>query len=464
MLNQKTLLLLLAFLVLQPVIDVLTTASLMVLNVSLTVGVIVRALYMLVILLLLLKLAFSSRLARKYVFYLIGLAVVIVINILVNMNLKDPYYLFQELKFYNKVVYFPILFFGFNLLYLQLKKHRTPFMEKTTAYFLYASLIISAVFIISFLTGTSLSNYSHTKIGFTGWFFAGNEIGAIMAIILPVTALYAIEKTDSFRTSYYWLPFFLLSVSMLFLGTKVGYGGIVIVLAASCISLLIIYITGARTKKTRTNMLVSLFLLALLALSTPITPVFSNMYAHLSLLNIDLSKDEPEKEEDPEQQEGMEGEEEEEEEPKVTQEQVQNLVFSSREKYLADYKQDYADAPIMRKLFGMGYAGDYEEPAPGQGPKMIEMDFYDLFFSLGIIGFLYFIAPLLYYAMRFIVYFVRYLKETFTIPYVMYGVGFILAAGIGATAGHVFTAPAVSIFAAAIMSLLMVHSGIIEED
>ncbi|MGC8227867.1 O-antigen ligase family protein [Pseudobacillus badius] len=460
MLNWKTFLLLLIFLVLQPVIDVMTTASLMIFNLNLTVGVIVRVLYMAVILLLMLKLAFSSRLAKKYIFYLVGLAVVIGINIAVNMNVKDPYFLFKELKFYNKVIYFPILFLGFNLLYLQLKKNRVPFMEKTTTYFLYSSLIISAVFIVSFLTGTSLSNYSHTKIGFTGWFFAGNEIGAIMAIILPITAVYAIEKTESLKRSHYWIPFILLSISMLFLGTKVGYGGIVIVLAAACISLLIIYLTKERTKKTRANMLVALLLLAALAVSTPFTPVFNNMYAHLGLLNIDLSKEKPSKEV-PENSE--EEPEEVKEEPKITEEQFQNLVFSSREKYLADFKQDFADAPVLQKMFGMGFAGNYDMPEPGKEPKMIEMDFYDLFFSLGIIGFLYLIAPMLYYAVRFMIYFVTQIKETFNIPYIMYGVGFILAAGIGATAGHVFTAPAVSIYVAAIMSVLMVDSRTVDD-
>ncbi|MFK2826631.1 O-antigen ligase family protein [Bacillus sp. B190/17] len=462
MLNQKTLLLLLVFLILQPVIDVLTTASLMIFNVNITVGVIVRVLYMAAILVLLLKLAFSSRLARKYVLYLIGLAVVIGINIAVNMNLKDPYFLFKELKFYNKVIYFPILFLGFNMLYLQMKKNRSPFMEKTTIYFLYSSLIISAVFIVSFLTGTSLSNYSHTKVGFSGWFFAGNEIGAIMAIILPITVVYAIEKTESIKTSYYWIPFVLLSVSMLFLGTKVGYGGIVIVLAAACISLLIIYLAKERTKKTRANMLMAIFLLAALALSTPFTPVFNNMYAHANALGIEVQKEKPQVEVQETPQE--DGEEIIEEEQKVTEAQIQNLVFSSREKYLADFKQDFMDAPVLQKLFGTGFAGNYEMPLPGKEPKMIEMDFYDIFFSLGIVGFLYFIAPFVYYVIRFLVYFVARIKETFTIPYVMYGVGFILAAGIGATAGHVLTAPAVSIYVAAIMSMLMVHGHIVDED
>lgn len=455
-------LLALAFLIWQPVIDVLTSASLLLLNVNLTIGVIARALFMAAIVIVLLLLARSHRLARKYVFYLIGLAVLIGVNMAMNFNIKDPYYIASELKYFNKVVYFPIVFVGFNMLYLYLKREHEPFKEKTTTYFLYASLIISAVFIVSFVTGTSMSNYSHTKIGFTGWFFAGNEIGAIMAIILPLTALYAIEQTDKMKEWRYWIPFVLLAVSMQFLGTKVGYGGIVIVLVATFITMFIFYMTKERTEKMRSNMLLSLILLAVLVVTTPITPVFHNMFAHLSLLNIELDFGEKEKEYDPETGEEIPFEEDE-EEPEVTNEQIQNLVFSSREKYLADMKDDFADAPIEQKLFGMGFAGNYVEPGPGVGPKLIEMDFYDLFFSLGIVGFLYMMSVPLYYVVKFILYFVRNIKETFTITNVMYGVSFILALGIGATAGHVFTAPAVSIYVAAVMALLMVREGIVKE-
>lgn len=462
--NEKTFwLLALAFIMWQPVIDVLTSASLLLLNISLTVGVIVRVLFMAAIVLMLLWKARQSRIARKYVFYLLAVAAVLAINIGLNMNVKDPYYIGSELKFFNKIVYFPILFTGFSILYLYLKREQVPFKEKTTSYFLYASLIISAVFIVSFITGTSLSNYSHTKIGFTGWFFAGNEIGAIMAIILPITALYAIEKTNRAKEWRYWIPFVLLAVSMQFLGTKVGYGGILVVLLSVFFTMLILYFTKERTEKIRSNMLVSLVLIAVLAVTTPITPVFHNMFAHLSLLNIDLDFGGKEKNMDPDTGEEVPEEEEEDEQDDITNEQIQNLVFSSREKYLQEMKEQFAEAPVSQKLFGMGFAGNYEEPEPGKTPRMIEMDFFDLFFSLGIVGFLTMMSLPLYYVIRFVIHFVRNIKETFTPVNVMYGVAFILGLGISATAGHVLTAPAVSIYVAAVMALLMVREGIIKE-
>src|SRR5699024_9704446 len=59
-------------------------------------------------------------------------------------------------------------------------------------------------------------------------------------------------------------------------------------------------------------------------------------------------------------------------------------ILSSRHLYLQETKDDFMEADILRNAFGLGYAGDYE-----QGPKIIEMDFFDLFFSYGIIGTVY---------------------------------------------------------------------------
>src|SRR5690606_33555748 len=225
--RNKILLAILAFLVLQPIIDVLTTASIFLIDTSLTIGVIARTAFMIVMLGLLLWLSRTSKFSRILTVYLVGLAIILGINIAVNLQVKDPYYLFQELKFFNKIIYFHIVFAGLLVAYKELKEASFDIAEKTTKYFWLSGMIIGIVFIVAQITGTSLSNYSHTKTGFTGWFFAGNEIGAIMAIVLPIMALYATDKTTSLKKPWAWIPFLLLSLGMLALGTKVGYGGII---------------------------------------------------------------------------------------------------------------------------------------------------------------------------------------------------------------------------------------------
>src|SRR5690606_175757 len=286
--NKSLLLWFILFIAIQPIIDALTALSILVLHTSITVGIIVRFLFMALSLLMLLLYFKQDKKARGYFFYLIGLALFILVNIAVNFMVKDPYYIVAELKFFNKVVYMPILLFGYLVVYRKLKETELDLSIRTEKMYLYASYIISIVMIVSLITGTSLKNYAHTKIGFTGWFYAGNEIGAIMAIILPLTALYAIRKTQRLKQAYYWIPFILLAFSRQLLGTKVGYGAIAIVLLIALASLFIFYIPDKKQPQHRANIIVTLGLLIVFVVTTPATPTFYNMNAHLSLFNIDF--------------------------------------------------------------------------------------------------------------------------------------------------------------------------------
>ncbi len=458
--NKNLLLLLLAFIALQPIIDVLTTASIFFVNTSLTIGVLIRVAYMGAMLLLLLWMSKKSKLSRLFTIYLIGLAVMIGINVIVNLQVKDPYYLFQELKFFNKVIYFHIVLLGLTMVYRELKNQGFDIAGKTTRYFWISGLIIGVVFVIAQITGTSLSNYSHTKVGYTGWFYAGNEIGAIMAIVLPIMALYATQKTDSWKKPWAWIPFLLLSLGMLALGTKVGYGGIIIVLLSVLFgSLIMRFLLKVKTANIGANLIVSTILTTALIVVTPLTPVYGNMFAHIDSLGIDFG-DAVERPEDSGEQ-PSEGEEPVDNEPTISEEQLQNLVFSSRDVYSQIMKDDFNSSPIMQQLFGMGFAGNYEPQLPGKTPKMIEMDFHDWFFSFGWIGFIYLIAPFVWFAGRYLIHFLLNIKTHFTYFYVLYGVAFLLGTGIAYTAGHVLTAPAVSIYLSAILAMLVVKENLI---
>lgn len=458
---KKILMLLVAFIALQPVIDVLTTASIFVVDTSITVGVLIRAAYMVALLLVLLWASKKSKISRIFTIYLVGLAVLLAANVLVNLQVKDPYYLFQELKFFNKVIYFHIVLLGLMIVYRELKDRDYDISGKTTKFFWLSGMIIGIVFIVAQITGTSLSNYSHTKVGFTGWFYAGNEIGAIMAIVLPIMALYGAEKTDSWKKPWAWIPFVLLSIGMLALGTKVGYGGIIIVLLSVLIgSLIMLFFMKKKTANVKSNLLISAVLTVILVAVTPFTPVFGNMFAHLESFGLNFGEA-VERPGDGELVEGDEGFEEQ-EEPVITNDQVQNLIFSSREKYKEVMKDDFYSSPISQQLFGMGFAGNYEPQLPGKTPKMIEMDFHDWFYSFGFIGFIYLMAPFVYFAGKYLIHFIRNIKTHFTYFYVLYGVGFLLGIGIAYTAGHVLTAPAVSIYLAAILAMLVVKENLIK--
>jgi hypothetical protein len=446
--NKRILNLFLIFILFQPVIDILTTLSIVQFESSATVGVLIRFLYMFAGLVFILLHVKRSKLAKFSFMYLLILGLFTVLTLGVNYFIKSPFYVGQELKFFIKVVYVNIVFLNFILVFSIMKEKGIDLFKKSLKYIMISSLIISVSMIISLITGTSLESYESAKIGYTGWFFAGNEIGAIIAIILPILCLYAINKTITIKDFYFWIPVIFASFSLLMLGTKVGYGAILITLAAA---VFVSAIEFWRKKKeqgfnNKNNLIISTVLLLALLVSTPFTPVFNNINVHLGFLGFDTN------EQADDEQSPDENEEKEKEEKHLSSKQVQNLILSSREEFLAQHTEDYMESPLLQKAFGVGYAGNYTEP----DPKMIEMDFYDLFFSYGILGFIVFMAPILYFTFRIAKALFKDLPGFFR-PYpLMLSASVVLTLGIAYFAGHVFTAPSVSIYFGLIFALLII--------
>jgi len=173
----------------------------------------------------------------------------------------------------------------------------------------------------------------------------------------------------------------------------------------------------------------------LFALYTPFSPVAINMNIHVDW--VDLY-------EPPTDQELLE-----EEETERKRKAVENIVFSGREDFLVLYKEDYSEAPLVQKAFGMGYGGNNTNEG-----HPIEMDFHDLFFNLGIVGFIVYLLPFIYLAFRIIVDILRNVKDKFNIESALFGASIILGFGVAYTAGHVLTAPAVSIYLAVLIAYL----------
>lgn len=130
------------------------------------------------------------------------------------------------------------------------------------------------------------------------------------------------------------------------------------------------------------------------------------------------------------------------------------ILLSARNLYFAELYQDYTNADIVQKTFGMGYAGNYTDM---EDRKLIEMDFFDLFFSYGILGFTLILLPFLFIIGLFV-------KLLFQVPgrllhpenlLILLSIGF--GTGIAFIAGHVLYAPAVSIYLAVAMSLLIIN-------
>ncbi|PEC85680.1 O-antigen ligase family protein [Bacillus cereus] len=439
---------LLLFIVFQPILDLLTSFSIYILHMSATVGIVVRFAFMLLALGYLL-LHHKQQGAKKYILYLCLFGIVLAIGLVNNLMVKSPVSFGEEVKFILKSVYPIVLLFGYIIALKELKNNEFAF-HKIITYFLYATLILSISIIVAMATGTDFPSYPNSKIGSRGWFFAGNDLSSIFAIMFPIVVLYSVHKTTSFSKAYYWIPTVLAMYASIMIGTKVGYGAIVITLGIALFFLFIEYMIH-RKKEGKgftylVNTIVAAVVLGGLFILTPQTPIAKNMSIHLQIYEYKKSV-----QDEKDRKEGKEVKEEEHKQGELTDSEMKSLIYSDRDKFLKVYKQYYKEAPLSQKLFGMGYAGNYTTKM-----KLVEMDFHDLFFAFGIVGFLMYLLPLLYFGIKIFIRLITNFKKLFSVKHMLLASTLVLSLGIGFMSGHVLTAPAVSIFFVVILAYLIV--------
>ncbi|MEC2797118.1 O-antigen ligase family protein, partial [Bacillus thuringiensis] len=112
---------LLFFIILQPVLDLLTSLSITLLKSNATVGILVRFLIMAVGGIYILIQA-KEKENRKFLIYLILLAGVLGVGFINNKLVKDPIVLSEEVKFVAKALYIYIMLGSYILALKSLKK------------------------------------------------------------------------------------------------------------------------------------------------------------------------------------------------------------------------------------------------------------------------------------------------------------------------------------------------------
>lgn len=472
---------LLFFIILQPVLDLLTSLSITLLKSSATVGILVRFLIMAVGGIYILIQA-KEKENRKFLIYLILLAGVLGIGFINNKLVKNPIVLGEEVKFVAKALYIYIML-GSYILALKSLKKTVNISDKVRNSIVYSTLIINAIMVISISTSTDFGSYEWMKVGSRGWFYAGNELGSILAIIFPIVVLYSIQKTKSWKHVLYWIPSLLMIYSLIQVGTKVGMGSIGATLAAA-IGIIVLQLLFDRKnpnkKSLALNAVIAIVLLAGVVGTFKQTPLAQNMGIHNNYLSeqnvaqqgqkekeikeklkkeqeLKAKEENHHKVEKPEEKAKIEEEVKKELEKEQKKENQENLIFSGRQVYEERHKQFFKEAPTSQKLLGMGYAGNFKYNEQKQpDPKLIEMDFHDWFYDFGIIGFALLMIPFIYYGLRILLVFITRFKEIFNIKYGMIATSLLLALGIAYIAGHILTAPGVGIYFVVVLAYLIV--------
>ncbi len=430
------------FILLQPVIDLITSISLTVFKIEFTAGVLIRF-FMMVVGCAFVLFYSDDKNRRRGITYLFILGGFFLVHFVINILFKSPIYLGEEIKYILKTVYFVIILVSYYYVLSPIFK-QNPEGSRVERYIVLAMLFIGVTMLIAGLSNTAFNSYEYEKVGHKGWFFAGNEIGAIMAICFPITVLFAIKKTISLKSIYYWIPVVILIYSLSAVGTKVGFGAIILTIVISLFMLVYEHFRqkkiGSKKIATKINLITNTIVIMAFGLYIPFSPIAENTLIHLSIID---SK----KETQVVPPEGVNTEIT--PDPNLNSSDVENLILSGRETFLETQKTYFTEAPLSQKLFGMGYGGNFEKEA-----KLVEMDFHDIFFSFGIIGFVIYMTPVIFMGILIISKILLNVKEKFNIETVLISSGIVLGLGIAYTAGHVFLAPAVSIYLALLAVLL----------
>ena len=389
--------------IIQPIIDLITSLMTKYNYSAISVGALSRTLIMITLFIYILQYILVKK--QNVIWLFICSFASIAAMFMTNFLLKEPFILYEELNFVLKTSYYLVIIF---IVIILIDK---PFLSQS--FILRASNVIALIIGISYwmavLSNTSINSYTYGEKGFSGWFYSANELSVIVIILLGLT----ITQLSFNKTISSWTSFLLILSMLPMIGTKTAfYGGLLILFIFTAYLLIKFNVQLLRDK----SHLIFLGTIILFLCVTPFSPVFSNT----EQLDSSIKR---------EHREIVES-------TTVQNSTLMTRLLSSRNIYLQVIKEDFTQADGLRQTFGLGYAGDYTTD-----PKLIEMDFFDMFFSYGIIGTLFLLIPLFYLFRKVIVFPIQIEKVIllFTL---------CLCFGIAFLAGHVIFAPSVMTYLA----------------
>ena len=383
------------FVLLGPILDLITGVCLHSLGVNLTIGIITRVLFLGFICIITL---FTFKKKNILIPYLI-IGLYFILYIVGMISFKDTN-LFVEIQNLVKVFYFPILLISMYSIRDEIKISN---MTLFTVMLLYLILIF-----VPTILGLGYDTYEIAKTGTLGFFNSANEISGIISLLTPTMFIVLFQSKNIILKILIAIIYI---VVILMVGTKTPILALGITIG---ISLLYLWIKSFKAKKYK-NVIISLVAVLILGLGLiiviPKTNFYKNIEIHLDYLELDSIT-----------------------EVFTDKELVDHFIFSSRLKFLDNKYELYNKSNTYLKLFGIGYMKNYKST------KMIEIDYFDILFSHGIVGFIIFFGitiPVLLKILK--------TKRKINFTYLMNYTSLLLIVILSFFTGHIITAPSVSL-------------------
>ncbi len=386
------------YIVLQPIIDFLTSFMVRFSSSSVTIGIVFRFLFLLI--LGCIVIFYVPWKQKKLSLIFVFLSILYGIGYLF-VNFDTLSVLFVEIKGFMKTFFLPYTVVFLYDLYRYYK------VKINLNYLVTCGMIYIGVIFVAAITNSSFFSYQYDKVGHVGWFYAANEIGAIVGLLSFLT-FYSLGYLKNKIISYFLLISY--GFISLLIGTKVPFFGV-------CIAFIVLIIYYMTIKERKKSILFICAFVTVLAFS-PFSNLAKNLGIHINILQ---TKEE------------------------ISNEQISNsdkltsLVLSDRNIFFEQNMNLFSEQDMVTQAFGIGYYYNGEEY------KLIEIDFADIMVAQGIIGFTLIFALALYFI-------INILRNIIAKKFVFDEISFLcfislgVAIGISFIAGHVLVAPAVSIY------------------
>lgn len=422
------------YIVVQFLIDVATAFCVNHISESLSIGIFVRTIFMIVIVLY--SLVKSDKKDRiKMIIYYGVLGAYMLAFLAISYKVHGTSFIMSQIKGLIKTFYLPIILVAFMSLF----KNKNIHIKSSI--FVYALMgYIAIISICKFLGISYLSYPIGNGEGTMGLFYAANEIGVIIAMLAPFLAYELLTKKVKVVNIVALILFIFASLE---LGTKVPILSLILLSLASLYICIVKIIRKEEKTRNIRNFMATIVVCLITVFAIPYMPIGTNL-SNVYGINIPrvLSVFSKEKNKVPVQNV-----------PKFeTKEDVENAVYSSRTFYLKDNIKRYKDSIGLQKIAGIGYVTNNRETGESMELKLVEMDYCDIILCHGILGTIIYVIPYIYII---VIEFKKLLKNWKNIfidsKNVFMEYAIIISLVVALTAGHVFTAPAPALFLAIIM-------------
>ena len=410
------------FLLLLPIIDVLTSITEKFdLNLP-SLGIIIKSVF-LGIMILYLIISSTSKYKKMSLYYLMAIFLYMVLFFITKINYLNLSLFVIELKYMIKILFYPISLITM-ICYFDDKKLSK---EELSSVLLKSFLIYLLFIIIPFITKTGFNSYMDGSYGSSGWFYAANEMAIILIALFPFS--YMLLKKSIVFVIIPIISALLIST----LGTKVSMIGLYVI----SLMLFIISLFYRKNKKFDKKLILGTFLVLI-----SVIVIFNSSNTVDNISNSILIQ---------ERQNEIDKE-------LYNFDYDSNSLFykvvlkygrailSDRDLYFKYTFKTYDDNfNINTLLFGIGYSDVYKINNE-LATKLIEIDFFDILFHSGLMMSLIVFLPFLYFIVEL------FKSKKFNINIVFYTLMIALIFSISCLSGHTFGAPAVSIY----LSLYMI--------